>query len=224
MSKSFPNVLNITAEKSHKSKQLREQLLSSYSSDPEVLAFVTYLCQSNPDDSEPKLEMADFCTRILYECLCEDKLEMVHVYVQLYCQLSGIIKGIFPNAQEILSLLCMIRANRLHSSATKFIVDDGFIDQIDHHLKELFSDKLSIENALSDFVQSGRIDQERRLYFSSYLVYHGWPIFPSDLKQVLDWARANPELIQNSKVASLLARKEFPLVSRQALQKIFESL
>lgn len=61
---------------------LGQHLLRAFCNEPALLAFSQHMCDSHERTGEPMLRK--FCETILYECLTQEKPELIPVYLQVY--------------------------------------------------------------------------------------------------------------------------------------------
>lgn len=105
----------------------RQDFVQTFSADPDVIAFANHFCQpssttslaapSSTDESQAlstasfENEITAFCMSILYECLVQDKPEMLSVYLSLYHRLHDYCSSVSPaklltiRASEIVDLV-----------------------------------------------------------------------------------------------------------------------
>lgn len=176
---------------------MRERFVLSFSSSPQVLAFVQSMCDVSftpaSSHSNGGYEMSHFCTQVLYECLCEDKIEMVQVYVALFNDLKKFIHSDSKSTDlatfhHILGFKCIIEFNkRVRLDSTKYgkcILDECFVDMMSHQI-DTFYEKLCNSQeiilrirSIFTFKRPSLSDDQSRnekVLTASLLGYLSWP-------------------------------------------------
>ncbi|KAI8910379.1 hypothetical protein EDD86DRAFT_246749 [Gorgonomyces haynaldii] len=81
---------------------IRERFVKSFSTEPQILAFVHYFC----NDDHP---MAKFCLKILHECLTNDQLDMIPIYLWIY-KTSQLLMDMKSQPNDSISLRIILDA------------------------------------------------------------------------------------------------------------------
>jgi hypothetical protein len=174
-------------------KRVQERFVSSFSTDPKMLAFANHFCI---DSGENSIEMATYCTRVLYDCLTNDKPEMIPVYIWIYQSLTTLYEGTidFQTAMN-LKLFIQYYSNR-EANLHERLVDISFVSLINFKINQFWIELLSFShpNAYSfrKFLQtylimgvkafSGICPLQKRLIIA-YLVFNCWPM-PSQIMSI----------------------------------------
>eukprot|EP01133_Synstelium_polycarpum_P002635 gene2635-3039_t len=119
LSKSFPRAAGQSAATS------KEELLRSFSSDADLLAFARHFCADQGDD--------EINTRTLFECLTMDKPEMLGLHIQLTRMADDVarhapITRLMSQLQHINSLACAVKLPR--HLTTQFMLLVGLVSSI----------------------------------------------------------------------------------------------
>ncbi|KAH6577718.1 hypothetical protein BASA50_005482 [Batrachochytrium salamandrivorans] len=75
-----------------KQDMIYESLARFFSADPQILSFVQHFCNIQVDEPTENRK-AEFCMRILRECLTMDKIEIIQTYMWLYETINGFEQG-----------------------------------------------------------------------------------------------------------------------------------
>ena len=217
---------NTSSEKDQdKFLKKRERFIHSFSSYPEVLTFVRYLCLTEfGDDNNSKL--AEFCVQILHECLSHDKLEMVSAYVTIFRDLTRILSGNSPTSFDAISMKIVIEfVRQCDLAGQKCVLDDTFVDRLQHNITENWAAKLQelVPLFAKHYLQNGSLPAGLTVnqfqVAIAYLEYFAWPK-PRDLALL----QQKSDLIQSDAIlkSAFHLKQYFPLISVSALRKILE--
>lgn len=148
-----------------------------------------------------------FCRGILIECVREDKLAMVDVYISLYLDLYAVRNGVESAAMRIRNAIAYSR--RLQLDDDNFI-DYGFIDLLAFAVREVFQEKkLEIEQGLRELLKGG----EGSGFLGCYLRFFAWPCIEQTRKIWAAFQRGD---------SLFLIKRMFPSVAFGVLREIFK--
>lgn len=129
---SFPGVKKNDAD-TDQADGLRERFITSFSSDPQILAFTHYFCINSEESSS---DMAAYCTRVLYECLTQDKPEMITVYLWIHQTVKTIYHR-HADARTVTNLKMVIQFCSQKSTHSGFeLINRSFIALVDNQIHQ----------------------------------------------------------------------------------------
>ncbi|CAM8913570.1 unnamed protein product [Rhodiola kirilowii] len=174
-----------------------DQLISSFSSDPSLIAFAQLCCNSSWN-IRSDVYFQEFCLQVLFECVSKDRTALLQVYLYLYTTMEFIASQVTggsvtsPDSLFISSLKLAFAYNealldgRLTSDRGA-IIQPTFIGSMRKRVEELLSDSGSISEDLTSYLKLGRWpdDESRSVLLSWYLQWFSLPN-PLVLNDVLD--------------------------------------
>lgn len=112
-----------------------ENFIKSFSADPLILAFANHLCrppsfsyspssnnnkERGTDETSDAASLATFCTSVLYECLTQDKPEILQTYLSIYQtfqhQSRQVQQGLQKRSSTAIAALSLYKDASLESS------------------------------------------------------------------------------------------------------------
>jgi Anaphase-promoting complex sub unit 1 C-terminal domain len=94
------------------------------------------------DDVE-ETELPIFCMQILYECLCQDKMEMVPIYVSLFHDLNRIRSGYNPTSLDAIYIRIIIDfVKQCQLAGEECVLDPTFTDWFRHDVTDIWTSRL----------------------------------------------------------------------------------
>lgn len=153
----------------------RQRFVKSFSSDPKVVSFLTYFCDSEKGDGQSS---AVFCLRLLYECLTQDKPEVIGVVLWIMNTVKDLRKE-YANPEDILNLKLILSAGNRSSQS---VINPDFLSHVDHQIhcvwKSSITSKSSLFFGLLDYIKTGNISgrtNNEMAFLNSFLAYNEWP-------------------------------------------------
>uniref|UniRef100_A0A803M3V4 Anaphase-promoting complex subunit 1 n=1 Tax=Chenopodium quinoa TaxID=63459 RepID=A0A803M3V4_CHEQI len=208
-----------------------DHLVSTFSSDPSLIAFAQLCCDSSWN-SRSDVDFQEFCLQVLFECVSKDRPALLQVYMSLYTmiramtdQVSGNIVTFFDSL-FISSLKLVVAYNeallrgRL-SSSRDGIVQSNFLGSLRKRVEELFSCSHEMQTDLHNYLTSGKWPDDKlrgkkcSLLLSWYLQWFCVPS-PSVIQTTME--RLKPKLKRSS--AAPLLRLVFPRIHVRVISEI----
>ncbi|CAI0443752.1 unnamed protein product [Linum tenue] len=163
-----------------------DQLVSTFSSDPSLIAFAQLCCDSSWN-SRSDVDFQEFCLQVLFECISRDRPALLQVYLSLYTTLASMADQvsnrtlIFRHSLVISSLKLALTYNEsvLRGKLTTSqgsIVQSTFLGSIKKRVEELLTrSELSVD--LRCYLSSGSWPNEEpnAVLLSWYLQWFGMP-------------------------------------------------
>ncbi|KAG8390120.1 hypothetical protein BUALT_Bualt01G0050500 [Buddleja alternifolia] len=217
-----------------------DQLVSTFSSDPSLIAFARLFCDSSWSNRQvllfnslllSELDFQEFCLQVLFECVSKDRPALLQVYLSLYTTIGSMVdsvaSGTFVSSDSlsISSLKIALAYNealsngRLTTSRGE-IVQSAFLGSLKKRVEELLTHSTDLKADLCAYTTSGEwpaddsFGNKSRTVLSWYLHWYSVPS-PLDIKRAA-------EKIKHSKVSSsvLLLRLVFPRTHSVAIDAI----
>jgi anaphase-promoting complex subunit 1 len=216
--------------------EMRDQFIQSYSSSPQISSFVKYLCHPNRKD-ESSLAFSLFCTTILYECLSQDKLEMIPIYIWIYHAVHRFIETDTRNGLICKSLSCIIefaKQIRINHPEVRSIIDTNYINLIMQRLNSffdgieshVFKGKYLIQNTLLQYLKQGslpKLESQERALVTSYLKFYQWPL-TNDIEPICSFMLKAKQDKMPAKVVSVLLKNQFKSIPIRTITKMISLL
>ena len=166
------------------------RFFQSFVQDDRILTFAAHFCNT----SREKLgEMSDFCMRLLYRCLTEEKPEIIATYLSIY-QTAVVPQQLFSCRGLANTRLLLDFARRREHSA----VENSLLVQLESYI-ESFLDTTANEELLREYAQTLKFPQHlsshQRLQFGGYLIFYDLPscgLLTSELTSPLLKNHPNP--------------------------------
>jgi Anaphase-promoting complex sub unit 1 C-terminal domain len=171
--------------------RLRERFFVSFSSDPKILAFAHYFCMKTHETSN---EMSSYCTRVLYECLTQDKSDMVANYLWIYQTLNSVFTGSADvGSVRNLKIITQLYLNhKVISNDANQLIDRSFVALVDFEIQTFFARMIrssviteafqhsTMGDVLLQYVLNGDavyrgLSSLEVSLLNAYLTYHSWP-------------------------------------------------
>ncbi|KAJ8769461.1 hypothetical protein K2173_002951 [Erythroxylum novogranatense] len=168
-----------------------DQLVSTFSSDPSLIAFAQVSCDSSWSGKFDN-DFQEFCLQVLFECISKDRPALLQVYLSLYTTICSMAEqvmngtSILGDSLAIYNLKLALTYNEalLSGRLTTLrggIVQSIFLGSLRKRVDELFRKFDGLKNALSNYLNSGRWpndgaqEHESTVILSWYLQWFGIP-------------------------------------------------
>ncbi|XP_059457851.1 anaphase-promoting complex subunit 1 [Corylus avellana] len=211
-----------------------DQLVSTFSSDPSLIAFAQLCCDPSWN-SRTDVDFQEFCLQVLFECVSKDRPALLQVYLSLYTTIASMTDQVtngtvvFVDSLFISSLkLALTYAEALLSgrliTSRGGIVQSKFIGSVRKRVDELLNCSPALKDDFCNYLNSGRWPiggsqgEKGSILLSWYLQWFGVPT-PSMIKIAVE--KIKPKLISSSLVPFL--RMLFPSTHIIAIGEIDES-
>lgn len=207
-----------------------DHLVSTFSSDPSLIAFAQLCCDSS-SNSRSDVSFQEFCLQVLFECVSKDRPALLQVYMSLYTlirsmtdQVTGDIVTFFDSL-PISSLKLVVAYNeallrgRLFSSRDG-IIQSNFLGSLRKRIEELFCLN-EMQTDLHNYLTSGKWPDDKfqgkncSILLSWYLQ---WFCVPSPFAIRTTMERLKPKLMTSS--AAPLLRLMFPRIHVRVISEI----
>ncbi|KAK4436500.1 Anaphase-promoting complex subunit [Sesamum alatum] len=177
-----------------------DQLVSTFSSDPSLIAFAQLFCDSSWS-SRSELDFQEFCLQVLFECVSKDRPAMLQVYLSLYttigCMVDSLVSGtcLASDSLSVSSLKIALAYNealsngRLTTSRGE-IVQSVFLGSLRKRVEDLFN-SLDLTADFCAYTMSGKwptdgsTGKKSQTVLSWYLQWHSVPS-PLDIKRAVE--------------------------------------
>ncbi|XP_051140465.1 anaphase-promoting complex subunit 1 isoform X2 [Andrographis paniculata] len=171
-----------------------EQLVSTFSSDPSLIAFAQLFCNSTWS-SRSELDFKEFCLQVLFECVSKDRPAMLQVYLSLYTTIEcmeSVVGGtcISSDSLSLSSLKIALAYNealsngRLTTSRGE-IMQSAFLGSLKKRVDDLLNNSLYVDSRTLSYTISGEWPSDDSLQRNSSTVlswYLVWYNFPTPLQ------------------------------------------
>ncbi|KAK3042882.1 hypothetical protein RJ639_001155 [Escallonia herrerae] len=196
-----PNLRACTPSNSSSCAVTVDQLVSTFSSDPSLIAFAQ-LCSDPSWNSKSDADFQEFCLQVLFECVSKDRPALLQVYLSLYTTIRSMADKVtsetsFPGDSLFLSSLKLALAyneailkGRL-AAIRGGIIQSTFLCSLQKRVEELLNCSPAFRNSLCNYLKSGQWpaedSQEGKLsvILSWYLQWYGVPA-PSVIKAAVE--------------------------------------
>ncbi len=149
-------------------KGANDKFINIFSSSPDILAFAQYFC------SDEENEMTAYCIRILYDCMTQDKLEMIGLYMWIYQAFKNLDHNIDEALMNNLRLIFAFYKPRLKMLNQAQLVNGPFFALLQDRFEQFWSNK-GLENALNLYLKGKPIPKETSQLVACYVTFHNWP-------------------------------------------------
>ncbi|XP_057804626.1 anaphase-promoting complex subunit 1 isoform X2 [Salvia miltiorrhiza] len=211
-----------------------DQLVSTFSSDPSLIAFAQLFCGSSWS-SRFELDFQEFCQQVLFECVSKDRPALLQVYLSLYATMAYIVDSVVGGTCIIgdsLSLSSLkialayyeaLSNGRLTTSRGE-IMQSTFLGSLKKRVEDILNCSTDLNAHIRDYALSGKwpTDHSRvmksSMALSWYLQWYNVPS-PLDIKRAAEkikCAKASPSVP--------LLRVVFPTTHVAAIDAINEFL
>ncbi|XP_020168508.1 anaphase-promoting complex subunit 1 [Aegilops tauschii subsp. strangulata] len=176
-----------------------DQLVSTFSANPSLIAFAKLCCESWKDRSNGNFQ--DFCSQVLYECMSKDRPSLLQVYISFYTIVESMWEhlkigqfpfydSLFPSSLKVaLAYSGALVDGRISSGG---IIQATFLESLVKRVDNIFAE---LPNLKANFVR--------------YLGTGKWPDAQSDavlLSWYLQWYSIPPPLVVASTVEKIKRR------------------
>lgn len=206
-----------------------DQLVSTFSSDPSLIAFAQ-LCCDHSWNSRSDVDFQEFCLQVLFECVSKDRPALLQVYLSLYTTIASMADQVTSGAVVFVDSL-FISSLRLALTYTEAllsgrlstsrggIVQSKFVWSLRKRVDELLSCSPALKDDLCSYLNSGTWPTEGSILLSWYLQWFGVPT-PTVIKIAME--KIKPKVMSSSLIPFL--RLLFPSTHINALGEIDRSL
>eukprot|EP00941_MAST-03F_sp_MAST-3F-sp1_P006129 g6129.t1 len=194
---SDPRGLRSLMARSYSAGTRRRKVLSefvrAYAHDPKISAFAEHFCRIGNEMNEENLcpegalvDADEFCCSILYECLVEDKPQMLQTYIAIRQSLSNLQKiSNFTKYSELLQQIWNFKLVLAHCSrydgveviGTKCLIDPAFARRSEETLQR-WSGNMKNDDLLITYFKSLQFpkEKERAAKLASRLAWFNIPL------------------------------------------------
>nr|POE46089.1 anaphase-promoting complex subunit 1 [Quercus suber] len=208
-----------------------DQLVSTFSSDPSLIAFAQLCCDPSWN-SRSDVDFQEFCLQVLFECVSKDRPALLQVYLSLYTTIASMADQVMSGT-VVLSDSIFISSLKLALTYTEAllsgrlttsrggIVQSKFIGSLRKRVDELLNFSPGLKDDFCNYLNSGKwpiMESEREksaILLSWYLQWFGVPA-PFVIKTAAE--RIKPKLMSSSLTPFL--RLLFPSTHINAIGEI----
>lgn len=169
-----------------------DQLVSTFSSDPSLIAFAQLCCDPSWK-SRSDNDFQEFCLQVLFECVSKDRPALLQVYLSLYTTIGSMVDEITSDSctsGDTLSLASLKLAlaytealiNRRLAIPTDSIIHSTFLGSVRKRVEEIFNNlSMNLKSDLREYIRSGTWPREdsrgwkRTKLLSWYLQWYNVP-------------------------------------------------
>ncbi|XP_052185110.1 anaphase-promoting complex subunit 1 [Diospyros lotus] len=176
-----------------------DQLVSTFSSDPSLIAFAQLCCDPSWN-SRSDADFQEFCLQVLFECVSKDRPALLQVYLSLYTvlgcmtdQITG-CPSIVGDSLFISSLKIALAYNEAQRgtlmNSRGSIIQSTFLGSLRMRVEELLNFSFTLESNFCNYMKSGRWPDRNSengnhsTLLSWYLQWHNIPS-PSVIKSAV---------------------------------------
>ncbi|KAM4104226.1 hypothetical protein ACJW30_06G141300 [Castanea mollissima] len=188
-----------------------DQLVSTFSSDPSLIAFAQLCCDPSWN-SRSDVDFQEFCLQVLFECVSKDRPALLQVYLSLYTTIASMADQV-TSGTVVLSDSIFISSLKLALTYTEAllsgrlttsrggIVQSKFIGSLRKRVDELLNFSPGLKDDFCNYLNSGKwpiMESEREkgaILLSWYLQWFGVPA-PFVIKTAAE--RIKPKLMSSS--------------------------
>lgn len=212
-------------------KRLRERYLASFSTDPKTLAFANYFCINSGVKS---VDIATYCKHVLYECLVDDKPEIIPMYLWVYLSVAQLFQGTLEY-QHVLNLIMIIELYLKSNSETSHLMSKSFLSLVNYQIQEFWKilflgqadfgfHTRTFDSILKSFVRFGYhafedLNCMERATVLAYLAFNSWPS-PDEIAEILHICES--EFLENLQKI-IIIRRRFRHLSSSSINLIIQS-
>ncbi|KAL3521228.1 hypothetical protein ACH5RR_019377 [Cinchona calisaya] len=143
-----------------------DQLVSTFSSDPSLIAFAQLFC--NPSwNNRSDIDFQEFCLQVLFECVSKDRPAFLQVYLSLYTTIGSMVDEITSatcsvgDTLSLWSLKLALAYNEALDNGRLEILNSGivqptFLGSVKKRLEEILNLSLHIKSDLQEYLLLGR--------------------------------------------------------------------
>ncbi|KAK4273718.1 hypothetical protein QN277_017057 [Acacia crassicarpa] len=188
-----------------------DQLVSTFSSDPSLIAFAQLCCDPSWYNRSD-IDFQEFCLQVLFECVSKDRPALLQVYLSLYTTIGSMVDQVttgtvvFGDSLSISGFkiaLTYIEASMTGklSGPRGGIVQPVFVASLKKQVEKLLNSSQDLKDDFHNYMKSGKWpdgeSQERRsILLSWFLQWFGVP--PSSVIQTAMERVKKPKLMLSS--------------------------
>ncbi|XP_059654080.1 anaphase-promoting complex subunit 1 isoform X2 [Cornus florida] len=143
-----------------------DQLVSTFSSDPSLIAFAQLCCDPSWN-CRSDVDFQEFCLQVLFECVSKDRPALLQVYLSLYTMIGSMTDEVTSNS-SILSDSLFISSLKLAlayneallngrlTTSRGGIVQSTFLGSLRKRVEELLNDSQGLKSNVYNYMKSGR--------------------------------------------------------------------
>ncbi|XP_042405084.1 anaphase-promoting complex subunit 1-like [Zingiber officinale] len=168
-----------------------DQLVSTFSGDPSLIAFAQLCCDSWRSRSDPNFQ--EFCSQLIFECVSKDRPALLQIYLSLYALIESMWEQannshlIFEDSLFLSSIKLTLAYNESLvtgklSSPIGSIVQCAFIQSVRKHIDEILTCSKSLSENFFNYLETGKWPDYQSdrgksdaMFLSWYLLWHGIP-------------------------------------------------
>ncbi|KAL6503768.1 hypothetical protein OROGR_025691 [Orobanche gracilis] len=234
LSRTMHKMCSLTQPKSRTSSAECEftvdQFVSTFSSDPSLLAFAQLFCDSYPG-SRSELDFQEFCLQVLFECVSKDRPAMLQVYLSLYTTIGHMVDSVVSGTCVPVDSLALsslkiavayndaISSGRLTTSRGE-IVQQAFLGSLKKRVEDLLKCCPHLSSIVCNYTKSGEwltdnsSIRKNQIILSWYLQWYAVPS-PSDIQKAVKKMKCT-----NIRSSIPLLRLVFPTTHIDAIDAI----
>lgn len=207
-----------------------DQLVSTFSSDPSLIAFAQLCCDPSWNNRSD-VDFKEFCLQVLFECVSKDRPALLQVYLSLYTTVESMVDQIATAAivcgdslsisgfKLSLTYIEALMSGKL-SSPKGGIVQSAFIGSLRKKVEELLNCSQELKDDFHTYLKLGKwpdgeSQDKRSILLSCYLQWFDVPA-SSVIRLAID--RVKPKLMSSSSVP--LLRLCFPRTHINVISEI----
>ncbi|KAM7271463.1 hypothetical protein ACFE04_030677 [Oxalis oulophora] len=168
-----------------------DQLVSTFSSDPSLIAFAQLCC--NPSwNSRSDVDFQEFCLQVLFECVSKDRPALLQVYLSLYTMIGTLADQVsdgtivMSDTLSISSLKLALAYNdallngRLTTSGSG-IIQSTFLGSLKKRVEEILNSADGLKHNLHNYLKTGKWPfgegewERNSVLLSCYAQWYGLP-------------------------------------------------
>uniref|UniRef100_A0A0E0HD67 Uncharacterized protein n=1 Tax=Oryza nivara TaxID=4536 RepID=A0A0E0HD67_ORYNI len=161
-----------------------DQLVSTFSANPSLIAFAKLCCQSWKDRRNGSFE--EFCSQILYECMSKDRPALLQVYISFYTIIETMWEhlkiGHFPFSDSL--FLSSLKVASAYNEAlidgritTGGIIQSTFLESLMKRIEYIFAGLPNLHDSFINYLNKGKWPdaQNEAVLLSWYLQWYSIP-------------------------------------------------
>ncbi|KAL1559265.1 anaphase-promoting complex subunit 1-like [Salvia divinorum] len=178
-----------------------DQLVSTFSSDPSLIAFAHLFCDSSWSNRF-ELDFQEFCQQVLFECVSKDRPALLQVYLSLYATIGHIVDSVISGTCIIgdsLSLSSLkialayyeaLSNGRLTTSRGE-IMQSTFLGSLKKRVEDILNFSTDLKTDICEYALSGKWPTgnypttKSSVTLSWYLQWYNVPS-PLDIKRAVE--------------------------------------
>ncbi|XP_069743780.1 anaphase-promoting complex subunit 1 [Narcine bancroftii] len=162
---------------------IKPEAVSAFTSDPALLSFAEYFCKHSKKDGE-KLVVLDLLSSILYECVTQEKPEMLPTYVAIDQAVRRLERKEMSETFELWQIKLVQQfynsislQNNLKNSSTGLLINPEFLLAMKSSLDSTLDQWLhaSGDVLLHSYLSSQPVEESQIAMLACFLVYHSVP-------------------------------------------------